>query len=89
MIAWNWNEGKNRRLRRTRNISFEDVADVIESGNALDIVINPAYNGQKIFIVKFNDYTSAVPYETDQRDGIILKTTYPSRKYHKMYGLNS
>lgn len=82
-----WDNEKDQWLRKMRNVSFEDVAEIIEAGKLLDAVHNPAYDGQKIFIVKFNDYTYAVPYELDQKNNIVLKTVYPSRKYHKIYGL--
>lgn len=78
---------KDTRLRAERNVSFEDFAELIEKGRFIDIIINPAYEGQNIFIIRYKEYTYAVPYEFDQEDNIILKTIYPSRKYHKIYGL--
>ncbi len=84
-----WDKNKDQWLRKFRKVSFEDIAGIIEAGKYLAAIINPAYEGQLIFIVNYNDYTYAVPYEIDRQDNIVLKTAYPSRKYHKMYGLNS
>ncbi len=84
-----WDRKKDQWLREVRKVSFTDAAEIIEAGEFLDVVINPAYDGQRIFIIRFNDYTYAVPYETDEEHTIILKTIYPSRKYHKIYGLHS
>ena len=80
-----WNEEKDKWLREKRRISFTDVVEIIEQGKYLDILLNPAYNGKNIFIIWYNNYTYAVPFESDMHDNIILKTMYPSRKYHKMY----
>jgi hypothetical protein len=84
-----WDKKKDEWLREKRKISFEVFADLIESGDILDAVINHAYERQTIFIIKYNGYTYAVPSEYDEEDNIILKTVYPSRKYHKQYGLTS
>jgi hypothetical protein len=82
-----WDNEKDVWLRKKRNISFKDFAEKIEAGDILDMVINPAYDGQNIFIIRHDNYTYAVPYEIDLLNNIVLKTIYPSRKYHKMYGL--
>ncbi len=84
-----WDKDKDHWLRKVRKVSFGDAAEIIEAGEFLDAVINPAYDGQRIFIIRFNDYTYAVPYEMDGENNIILRTMYPSRKYHKLYGLHS
>jgi hypothetical protein len=36
--------------------------------------------------VPYNDYTYVVPFVVDSDKNIVLKTIYPSRKFHKMYG---
>lgn len=76
---------KDAWLRSERNISFEYFAYVIEREGYLDVIINPAYDGQKIFIIEYNGYTYAVPFEYDRDENIILKTVYPSRRYHNIY----
>jgi len=51
-----------------------------------DILINPARENQLCFIIEINDYTWVVPFMLDERDNIILKTAFPSRKFYKKYG---
>jgi hypothetical protein len=47
---------------------------------------NPSRKGQRIFIITYQDYTYVVPFVVDANKNIILKTVFPSRKYHKTYG---
>jgi hypothetical protein len=84
-----WNNEKDRWLRKKRGVSFTVAAEIIEMREYLDILLNPAYNGQYIFIIRYNNYTYAVPFEYDDQDNILLKTIYPSRKYNRIYGINS
>ena len=87
MKLFDWNEEKNAELKRTRNISFEDVLFYIEKGDILDIVENPnqeKYPGQKYFIIEISDYIYYVPFVED-KETVFLKTIIPSRKYTKRY----
>jgi len=52
----------------------------------LAILKNPSRTEQKIFIVSFQNYTYVVPFVIDNSQNIVLKTVFPSRKYHKIYG---
>jgi hypothetical protein len=52
----------------------------------LAILKNPARMEQKIFIVPYQGYTYVVPFVVDDKQNIVLKTIFPSRKYHKLYG---
>jgi uncharacterized DUF497 family protein len=81
-----WDKEKNKKLIRERKISFEEVADIILEKKYLDILENPARENQKIFIIKMQNYTYVVPVIIDSNDNIILKTIFPSRKFHKIYG---
>jgi len=82
-----WDDEKNERLKVERNISFEEIVFHIANGEVLDIVEHPnqaKYKGQKMFIVKINDYAWLVPFvETDEE--VFLKTIIPSRKATKKY----
>jgi len=82
-----WDKKKDEWLKEKRGISCEDFTDLIEAGNYLDLIINPSYENQYIFIVRYKNYTYAVPFEFDVEYNIVLKTIYPSRKYHEMYKL--
>jgi uncharacterized DUF497 family protein len=86
MQYYNWNDEKNEKLKKERNISFEQVIFHIETGDLLDVVRNPKkkYKNQKIFIVNINDYAYLVPFVEEEKE-IFLKTIIPSRKATKNY----
>jgi len=85
--VFEWDEGKNSRLKRERGISFEQIAYIINSGGLIDIVNHPnqrKYPGQKLLIVNVNGYAWVVPAEK-RGNKLRLITAYPSRKYTKRY----
>ncbi|RJP43068.1 MAG: DUF4258 domain-containing protein [Desulfobacteraceae bacterium] len=82
----NWSHEKNELLKSQRGVSFEEIVLLIESGHILGIEENPGRPGQKIFILEIRNYAFVVPF-TESRDGIFLKTAFPSRKYTKCFGL--
>ena len=55
-----WDEEKNKKLKKERNISFEDVAQIILEGGHKDILENPQKEDQFLFIVTLRNYTYAV-----------------------------
>jgi hypothetical protein len=69
-----------------RGISFEIFADLILEKKYLTILENPNYNNQMIFIICYNNYTYVVPFIIENDNTIFLKTIFPSRKFHKIYG---
>ncbi len=74
-------------LKKERGVSFEAVKKAINRGNMLAIVDNPnqkRYPGQKLFIIKIDNYAYAVPF-TEDEEKIFLKTAFPSRKYTKLF----
>ncbi len=81
-----WDEEKNTKLRLERNISFEEVAQILLGKQYIDILKNPARENQLLFVVPIRGYIWAVPFLIDEDDNIILKTAYPSRKLNKIYG---
>ncbi|MBM4170159.1 MAG: BrnT family toxin [Ignavibacteria bacterium] len=81
-----WDEAKNKTLKETRDISFEDVAQIILEKKYLTILENPLHPKQRIFVVKYKGYTYVVPFVIDAKKNIVLKTIFPSRKFHKLYG---
>ena len=83
-----WDEEKNAVLKRERGISFEEIAGMILDRDYLDIVENPTRENQQYFILTLRDYTWVVPFLIDDSETIILKTAFPSRKYHRRYGGN-
>jgi len=82
-----WNNEKNEKLKKERDISFEDVLFYIEHGKLLAILkhTNPKrYPGQNIYIVEINNYVYLVPFVETENE-IFLKTIIPSRKATKKY----
>ncbi|MGO9410280.1 MAG: toxin [Spirochaetia bacterium] len=86
-MIFDWSEEKNEKLRRDRDISFEEIVVAIEEGQMLDILEHPnpsRYEGQQLYIVSIDDYAWVVPF-VDRGDIRFLKTAFPSRKLTKRY----
>ncbi|MEK9150129.1 MAG: BrnT family toxin [Candidatus Desantisbacteria bacterium] len=87
MKYYDWNDEKNKILKKLRGVSFEQVELAIESGNLIDRVKHPnpeKYPNQKVFLVEIEDYIYSVPYvENDEK--IFLKTIIPNSKATKKY----
>lgn len=82
-----WNKDKNKILKEKRGISFEEVKVAIEEKCILDTYNHPnqkCYPGQKVMVIKIDDYAYLVPYVRDE-EKIFLKTIIPSRKATKKY----
>lgn len=87
MKYFEWNEEKNEKLKRERNISFEIIVSQIELGYLLDVVEHPnkkRYKNQSMYIVEYEKYAYLVPFVKED-DKIFLKTIIPSRKTTKKY----
>lgn len=80
-----WDDEKNQKLQLERNISFEQISEIILRKEYLDILENPSRPNQQVFVVKLNDYIHSVPFIIDDQSNIVLKTAYPSRKLNKKY----
>jgi hypothetical protein len=79
--------GKKREAQGGRGIGFEDMVFHIEHGDLLDILEHPnpeRYAGQRIFVVRHEDYAYLVPFVEDEHT-VFLKTIIPSRKATKEY----
>ena len=87
MKYFDWDNAKNAKLRTERGIGFEEIVFHIERGDLLDILEHPnpdRYAGQRIFVVRREDYVSLVPFVEDEQT-VFLKTIIPSRKATKEY----
>ena len=87
MIDIKWDEEKNKILKATRGVSFEDVVLALQDDRFLAIEEHPnndKYPHQMIMILYLNNYVHIVPFVKNE-DKIFLKTIYPDRKYHKKY----
>ena len=84
---FDWDDAKNAKLRAERGIGFEDIVFHIERGDLLDILAHPnpsRYAGQRIFVVRREDYVYLVPFVEDEHT-VFVKTIIPSRKATKEY----
>ncbi|MBI5184608.1 MAG: DUF4258 domain-containing protein [Nitrospinae bacterium] len=87
MKYFDWNDEKNEMLKKTRNVSFEQVELAIVSGDLIDRLKHPnsaEYPNQKVFLVKIEDYIYSVPFVEDS-EKIFLKTIIPNKKATKKY----
>lgn len=80
-----WDDDKNQKLQNKRNISFDEISEIILKKEYLDILNNSSRSNQQIFVVKINNYIYSVPFIIDEQSNIVLKTAFPSRKLHKKY----
>ena len=84
-MRFTWKEEKNDLLKRSRNISFEQIVLAIENKQVVDVIEHPnqeKYKGQIFIMVEQNDYIYVVPASiSDTEEECYLKTIYPSRKY--------
>lgn len=59
----------------------------IEAGELLDVLAHPnpeRYPGQRILMVRLDDYAHLVPF-VETADGLLLKAIIPSRKATRRY----
>ena len=86
MKSFEWNEEKNKWLKKHRDISFEEIAFYIENGGLLDSY-NPnkeKYPRQSIFVVRTDFYVYIVPYVEEDKY-YFLKTIIPDSEAKKKY----
>ena len=87
MITYNWNKEKNIILKKTRDISFEQIVMHIENGDLVDIIKHPnnqKYAKQKILILNIDEYIHIVPFVQNGNERY-LKTIIPNRQLTKKY----
>ncbi len=87
MKYFDWDRDKNERLKKEREIGFEDIVNAIENGQLLETLDHPnqkRYPNQKMYIININDYVYVVPFVEDEEKRF-LKTIFPSRKMTEKY----
>ena len=85
-MEYRFSDAKDQILARTRGVSFTDVIDAIAEHGILMEYENPnqdQYPGQRILVVRINDYPHCVPFSIDGAV-IELKTVYPSRRFRHL-----
>ena len=76
---------KALKLKLERNIDIDEVAQLLLDQNFISILEHPAKSNQQLFIISYKNYIHVVPFIIDKNDNIVIKTVYPSRKFHKIY----
>lgn len=88
-VTYNWSDEKNRQLKRTRGVSFEEIVLCIHEGKVVTVLEHPnraKYPSQRLYLVHHNDYIYVVPFVEDKAaKEIVLKTIYPSRQFTRRY----
>lgn len=85
MQQYDWNVEKNKILKESKGISFEEILNAIDNGEIIDIFSHPnqkRYPNQEIHAINIDDYIFLVPFVT-RDEAIFLKTRIPSRKATK------
>ena len=80
MKYFDWDDAKNAKLRTERGIGFEEIVFHIERGDLLDILEHPnpeRYGGQRIFVVRREDYVYLVPFVEDEHTRIFRRESAP------------
>jgi len=80
-----WNSEKNKKLLEERGITFEVIAQTMDSGGYLDLFYHPTRKNQKLLILRVGTYVYSVPCVLEENGDLFLKTAFPSRKYKKIY----
>ena len=81
-----WDETKDRQLIRERGVCFGEIVEILVEKRYHAVLEHPTRPEQMIFIVRLRGYTYVVPFVIDAEGNFVLKTVYPSRKYHRRYG---
>ena len=83
-----WDPDKERKLREERGIEIREIAELIADGKYMAILENPSRPSQFIFLVWYHQYTHVVPFVIAEDETIVLRTVFPSRRFHQMHGEN-
>jgi uncharacterized DUF497 family protein len=87
IMKYEWNPEKNERLKKGRNISFEQIIFHLSQGDVWKITDHPDqanYPGQRLYFVIVDEYIYIVPHVLTT-EYTFLKTIIPSRKATRMY----
>ena len=86
-MRFDWDIEKNERLKKERNISFEDIALLLAAGKLWKTADHPnpeKYPNQRVFLVPVDGYIFFVPFVMEN-ETIFLKTAFPHRKATRDY----
>jgi uncharacterized DUF497 family protein len=89
IVIYDWNEEKNKQLKKHRSISFEEIVLCIQEGKLVTILENPnqkKYPNQQLYLIDYRKQIYVVPFVNNKEEGVIfLKTIFPSRHYTRNY----
>ena len=83
-----FSQEKNQLLKAIRGIGFDEMVMRLKNSDLLANKENlsRSRHNQRIFVIKIDKYVYVVPYVINpQKQEILLKTVYPSRKFTKLY----
>jgi len=83
-IQWDPNKSALIQNNPDRGISLEMVAELIQNGIYVDIIVRNHYPDQRAFIVPIDDQIWCVPFREDDHS-IYLITAWPDRKLRRKY----
>ena len=76
MKQFNWNLGKNTKLKEERGISFEEIKVAIERGvGKLARNKSRQHSGQRVFLVPIRGKMWIVPFD-ETKTSVYLRTAY-------------
>ncbi len=78
-----WDLMKQHKLLIDRGIDLEEIKVLIENKCYLDILENPSRPDQALILLDYKAYTYVVVVKIEV-DQIVIKTCYPSRKFHQL-----
>ena len=81
-----WDEEKSAKIKAERGVSFDEIAVLILEKKYLDVVKHPKRASQWMFIMPISGYIHVVPFVLDKDGNVVLKTAFPSRKFHRKLG---
>jgi uncharacterized DUF497 family protein len=88
-VTYDWNEEKNRQLKKQRSISFEEIVLCIQEDRIVTVLEHPnkeKYPNQLLYLINYRKQIYVVPFVINKEEQVIfLKTIYPSRHYTKKY----
>ena len=82
MPYFSWDNEKNASFKSERGTSFEEIVFHIEHGDLLAILEHQnqeRYPGQRIFVVRIQDYAYLVPFVESETE-VFLKMIIPPLK---------
>lgn len=81
-----YNQQKNRLLKGTLGICFEDIVNLINTGRTYKIIRHNNYEkypNQKIIVISVNKYIHLVPF-IEEDSYIFLKTVFASKQFNSI-----